>query len=233
MKTFIIAEAGINHDGDLQRAKDLIEAAKESGASAVKFQTYQTDKRVTKDNPAYDILKKCELTYAQQVEMIDHADAVGIEFFSTPFDEDALDFLVNDRGLKRIKLASFDVTNLQFLKKVEKIYKDNRDLDNPNIKIILSTGMANEREIEDALYILRHARYSLSLLHCVSSYPLDEKHANLGAIQTLYKIAEEYNVGTDFEDAEDYGVVGYSDHTPGIEVPALSVFVIYHVFKYF
>jgi len=110
-RTFIIAEAGINHQGDLDQAKALVEAAKECGCDAVKFQSYQTDRRVEKSNPAYDILKKCELTYDQQTDLKIHADKVGIEFLSTAFDEEALFFLIERLGLRRIKLASFDVTN--------------------------------------------------------------------------------------------------------------------------
>ena len=94
-KTFIIAEAGINHNGSIQCAKDLVEAAKDSGCSAIKFQTYSTENRVGYDHPAFDILKRCELNFEQQREIKDYADKVGIEFFSTPFDTESVDFLIN------------------------------------------------------------------------------------------------------------------------------------------
>lgn len=106
MSTFIIAEAGINHDGDLQRAKDLAYAAKEAGASAVKFQSYTAEKRVSEDNPTFDILKRCELSFGEQADLMHYCDTIEIEFFSTPFDGDQLEFLINDKGIKRISLDS-------------------------------------------------------------------------------------------------------------------------------
>ena len=207
MKTFVIAEAGINHDGDLQAAKDLVEAAKEAGCSAVKFQTYQTDKRVQKDNPAYDILKRCELTYDQQREVKEHADKVGIEFFSTPFDEESLRFLVEDLGIRRVKLASFDVTNTKFLSAV-----NHYGTQHPVFRVIMSTGMANSYEISQAVDKFPNVAY-LTVLHCVSSYPTPPVWANLSAIKALRHMVHGPRE------------VGYSDHTNGILVPAAAVLV--------
>lgn len=207
MKTFVIAEAGINHDGDLDRAKQLALQAKECGCSAVKFQTYQTDKRVTRDNPAYDILKRCELSFEQQKELKLFCDQVGIEFFSTPFDTESLRFLVEDLGLRRIKLASFDVTNTKFLDAVNEYGKQH-----PVFRVIMSTGMANSLEINTALDHLKNVAY-LTLLHCVSSYPTKDQDANLSAIQNLRHMVHGART------------VGYSDHTRGFEVPAASVLV--------
>ena len=206
MKTFVIAEAGINHDGDLQRAKDLSYAAKEAGASAVKFQSYTTEKRVREDNPAFDILKRCELSFEQQADLIHYCDTIGIEFFSTPFDEDWLAFLVNDRGIKRIKLASFDVTNTKFLDEVN-WYGDK------GVSVILSTGMSNWDEVVNATYHLKDVK-DVRLLHCVSSYPTPDSEVNLGAMFELRNLSRQY-LG--------HENIGYSDHSTGVNIPALSV----------
>lgn len=207
MKTFVIAEAGINHDGDLQRAKDLAYAAKEAGASAVKFQSYTTEKRTFKGSAIFDVLKRCELSFEEQSELIHYCDTIGIEFFSTPFDTEQLEFLINDRGLRRIKLASFDVTNTEFLKAVNK-YGENK-----NINVILSTGMSNQKEIVDALHNLDQIK-KVNLLHCVSSYPTPDNEVNLGAIHSLKKLS---SFSLAHED------IGYSDHSTGVNIPALSV----------
>ena len=213
MKTFLVAEAGINHNGDLQVAKDMVEVAKECGCDAVKFQTYQTDRRVTKDNPDYDILKQCELTYEQQDQIKKHADKIGIEFFSTPFDEDALNFLVN-LGVKKIKVSSFDVTNIAFLDKIGKVARENR------IDVIMSTGMADYSQIDFALlsFPSNHYIYDVTLLHCVSAYPINDRDANLSAIHTLRTnfIRNHY--------LSPVSSIGYSDHSSGIDVAAASVF---------
>lgn len=206
-KTFVIAEAGINHEGNLQIAKDLAYAAKESGADAVKFQTYQTDKRVAKDNPAYDILKRCELSYDQQAELVEYCSEVEIEFFSTPFDSDSLNFLI-DQKVKRIKLASFDVTNTEFLRAV-----NGKCEANPSLNVIMSVGMANRQEVLQALDNLNKVS-NLYLLHCVSSYPTPEQEAGLLAVKSLGFIGNSHITR-----------VGYSDHTSGIRVPALAVLV--------
>jgi len=204
-RTFIIAEAGINHNGKMQDAKDLIEAAKESGADAVKFQTYQTEKRVDTNSPIYDILKKCELDYDQQTELKVYADKVGIEFFSTPFDEQSLSFLIERLGVRRIKLASFDVTNTKFLMAVNEYAQSL-----PTLRVLLSTGMSNAHEISNALLCLQNTPY-LTLLHCISSYPTPENEVNLSAIWSLKHLIHGPRS------------VGYSDHTSDILAPALAV----------
>ena len=204
MKTFVIAEAGINHDGDLQRAKNLVEAAKECGCSAVKFQTYKTELRVQKDNPAYYTLQRCELDNEQQTQLKKHADDVGIEFLSTPFDAGAVDFLINDLGLRRIKLASFDVTNTKFLDIINKYGKQYSDLN-----VIMSCGMASSYDILSAIGILEDV-FCLTLLHCISSYPTPDLQVNLSSINSLRDFACN---------------VGYSDHTDGIIIPAMAVLV--------
>ena len=207
MKTFVIAEAGINHDGDLQRAKDLVEAANECGCNAIKFQTYQTDLRVSKDSPIYDTLKKCELSFGQQTKVKEHADKVGIEFFSTPFDTESLDFLVNDICVNKIKLASFDATNTKFLDEVNEHVKIHSTLN-----VIMSTGMTNAYEIREALRHFPNVP-NLTLLHCVSSYPTPSTEVNLEAIRTLKHLVHWQKE------------VGYSDHTDNILVPAAAVLV--------
>lgn len=204
-RTFIIAEAGINHQGDLEQGKALVEAAKESGCDAVKFQTYRTELRVEKTSPIFDILKQCELSYEQQTELKVHADKVGIEFLSTPFDEEALFFLIERLGLRRVKLASFDVTNKKFLQAVNQ-YAQNV----PALKVILSTGMANWKELEAALKCLRNTKH-LTVLHCVSSYPTPEDQVNLNVIKTLTHLMHGARS------------IGYSDHTSDILAPTLAV----------
>lgn len=204
-KTFIIAEAGINHGGNLGKAKALVEAAKECGCDAVKFQTYKTEVRTTEGSPIFDILKQCELSYEQQTELKVHADKVGIEFFSTPFDEEALFFLIERLGIRTIKLASFDVTNRKFLSAVNE-YAQNL----PTLRVILSTGMANYAEIDAAMKHLSNTPY-LILMHCVSAYPTPEDKVNLNAIKTLRHIVHGPRR------------VGYSDHTNDILAPSLAV----------
>jgi N,N'-diacetyllegionaminate synthase len=206
MKTFVVSEIGINHNGDLDEAKQMVLESKKCGCSAVKLQTYQTDKRVASDSPIYDILKRCELSYEQQKDIKEYADSIGIEFFSTPFDVDSLLFLVDELGVRRIKLASFDVTNLKFLDAVNDVVK------RCQCNIIMSTGMANVQEIDEAVLHLKEADYAnlLTILHCVSSYPLCQSDANLSAIGTLKKLYPRHTIG-------------YSDHTDGCLVPALSV----------
>jgi sialic acid synthase SpsE len=204
MKTFVIAEAGINHNGNLQMAKDLVYAAKECGCSAVKFQTYDTDRRVSKNSPIYDILKKCELDYNQQKKVKEYADEVGIEFFSTPFDKDAVKFLVEELNVGIVKISSFDITNTKFLSDINEY-----TFNGASFEIIISTGMANPQEIDTALDCIYDVSKT-SILHCVSDYPLHQKDANLSAINTL-KLLYPYNT------------IGYSDHTNDILVPALSV----------
>jgi len=206
-EAFIIAEAGINHGGDVGKAMALVEAAKEAGADAIKFQTYQADLRSNPSQGAYEILKRCELSYEQTADVKWHADKVGIEFFSTPFDEHSLAFLVEDLGVRRVKIASMDLTNRIQLVLINECAKRYAAL-----KVVMSTGMANPAELSSALTCLPDVN-SLAVLHCVSSYPTPEHEVNLSAIKTLRRLL--------------HGriEVGYSDHTNDILVPSLSVFM--------
>lgn len=204
-RTFVISECGINHLGDVEMAKRMIELSKEAGCDAVKFQTYKTDLRSSPDSNIYAILKQCELSYGQQIELKVYADSVGIEFFSTPFDEEALSFLVDKLGIRRVKLSSFDVTNRKMLAAVNE-YAANL----PALNVILSTGMANFVELRSALECMPNVR-NLTLLHCISAYPCPQESANLNVINNLRNV-----VGS-------RAMAGYSDHTSDILVPALSV----------
>lgn len=196
--TFIIAEAGINHNGDLKTALKMVEEAKKSGASAIKFQTYITEKRVKTDNSVYGILKQCELSHKEQEEIKKRADKVGIMFFSTPFDEESVDFL-EDLEVALIKIASFDIVNHRLLDKVA----------TTGIPIIISRGIANKKEIDAALDIFHRHKSDYALLHCVSAYPTPKEAVNLSAISTLLKHYE--------------SPVGFSDHTLDLEASLYAV----------
>lgn len=198
-RTYVIAEIGINHGGDLGVAVRLIESAARSGVDAVKFQTYVTEKRAPKGNQRiFDVLKKCELPFEQFRILKDCALAQGVDFFSTPFDPDSVEYL-NSIEVDLFKVASFDVGNLGLLRALSKTGKP----------VIMSVGMADRHEIDLAYKTLSAGTKNIALLHCVSSYPLDEKHANLSAI---YELQDLYDC-----------VIGYSDHTNGIVVPLMAV----------
>jgi len=191
---YTIAEIGINHGGDLDKAKSLIDSAVRAGADSVKFQTYLTEKRVPKDSPIFDILKQCELPFDAFEKLKNHAEAQNIEFFSTPFDEESVQCL-EDIGVKLYKIASFDVLNHKLLKRISKTGKT----------VIMSVGMANLHEIQNAYNILKEKTDRIVILHCVSAYPTDEKDANLAVIERL---KSEFDC-----------VIGQSDHTNDIQVP--------------
>ena len=196
-KTYIIAEIGINHNGSVDKAKQLIDKACESGVDAVKLQTYITEKRAEKNSPIFKILKDCELPLEAFRELKDHAAQYDVDFFSTPFDNDSVDCL-KDLGINLYKIASFDVANLKFIDYISRSAKE----------VIMSTGMANIEEIKGAVDVLE-GRCDVSLLHCVSSYPTKPQDANLSAIQTLIN-----NFSCP---------VGYSDHALGIDMAVYSV----------
>lgn len=198
-KTFIIAEAGINHNGSLALALKMVKAAKKAGANAIKFQTYVTEKRVDKNSQIFGILKKCELSQEQQKKIKKYADEIGIIFFSTPFDEDSLDFL---RGLKvkLIKISSFDIVNEKLLNKAAAC----------KIPLIISRGMADSKEIDKAVKICGKNRTEFALLHCVSAYPAPKESVNLRAIRLLQR----YDCP-----------IGYSDHTLDIDASVYAVAV--------
>lgn len=215
MKIFIIAEAGVNHNGDLAIAKKLIDAAVDSGADAVKFQTFRAEHLVNPDAPKadyqtramgsndsqYEMLRKLQLDIHDHKELIRHSIKKGIQFLSTPFDLESIDVL-DKLGLEIFKVPSGEITNLPYLKKMGGLRK----------KIILSTGMADLGEIEDALDVLSAAgtpREEITVLHCNTECPTPFEDVNLLAMVTI-KHALKVNVG-------------YSDHTAGTEVPVAAV----------
>ncbi|MDP3741293.1 MAG: N-acetylneuraminate synthase family protein, partial [bacterium] len=151
--TFIIAEAGINHNGDLDTALRLVEAAKTAGASAIKFQTYVTEKRVASDSPIFGILKQCELSPDLQRKIKERADRLGILFFSTPFDPESVKFL-EEIKVPLMKIASFDIVNKKLLDAVARV----------GIPTIISRGMADKSEIDTAIQIFGKARTEFAVL---------------------------------------------------------------------
>lgn len=198
-RTYVIAEIGLNHGGDVALGKRLIESAARAGADAVKFQTYLTEKRVPKSNAAVrDLLKSLELPFAAFGDLKREAERVGVDFFSTAFDSESVEYL-ESIGCAMYKIASFDVVNHALLRAVAATKKP----------VIMSVGMANQKEVQEAYDDLKKGTRNIALLHCVSSYPLRDEDANLASIFAL-------------QDRFDC-VIGYSDHTPGIEVPLLAV----------
>lgn len=215
-KTLIIAEAGVNHNGSIDLAKQLIDAAKQAGADYVKFQTFKAENLVTKtskkadyqkrntdesDDRQLSMLKKLELGVDAHHELIAYSKLKGIRFLSTPFDMESLDF-VHKLGIDLFKIASGEVTNLPFLRKIASY----------GMPVILSTGMCNLGDIEAALYALTSAGLAhekISVLHCNTEYPTKWSDVNLKAMVT---IGHAFNVN-----------IGYSDHTEGIEVPIAAV----------
>ena len=214
-KTFIIAEAGVNHNGNIEIAKKMIEVAKECGADAIKFQTFKAEKVISRYAPKaeyqkqttgetdsqLEMVKKLELSFDDFIVLKEYCDKLNIMFLSTPFDFESIDFL-NDLGLEIFKIPSGEITNLPYLEKIGKLGK----------KVILSTGMADLGEIEDALDILISCgtkKENITVLHCNTEYPTPYEDVNLLAMLT---IKEAFKVK-----------VGYSDHTLGIEVPIAAV----------
>lgn len=215
MKTFIIAEAGVNHNGELELAKKLVDIAVESGADAVKFQTFKAEEIVSKfadmaeyqkknmgmEESQLEMIKRLELRYEDFEYLKMYCDKRGIVFMSTPFDIDSARFLKH-LGMEIFKISSGEITNYPLLKEIGS-YKS---------KIILSTGMANLGEIEYALDVLMEngtKREDITVLHCNTEYPTPFEDVNLRAMIT---IKEAFKVD-----------VGYSDHTLGIEVPIAAV----------
>ena len=205
---FIIAEAGVNHNGSIVLAKQLIEVAANADADAVKFQTFIAEEVVSTDAPKaeyqkqttdtsetqLDMIKKLELSKEDHQELMDYAEQKNIMFLSTPFDERSVDLLV-ELEVPLIKISSGEMTNHPFLKYIAK----------KGLPIILSTGMSTLEEVAEAVSVIKKAGYKdLTLLHCTSNYPARVEDCNLLAMKTM---------------ADRFGVpVGYSDHTPGIYV---------------
>ncbi|MDH3346914.1 MAG: N-acetylneuraminate synthase [Desulfobulbaceae bacterium] len=212
---FIIAEAGVNHNGDLELAKKLVKAAAEAGADAVKFQTFQAEAIVTTsaskakyqkqttdaDESQYEMLKRLELSREDFQILKKHCTVNSIMFMSTPFDLKSIGMLV-EMGLEIFKIPSGEITNLPYLRKMGSLGK----------KLILSTGMSTLDEVQEAVKILTMAgtpRENITVLHCTTEYPAPFNDINLQAMETLQN-----RLGMK---------VGYSDHTSGIEVPIAAV----------
>ena len=215
MKTMVIAEAGVNHNGDLGQAKKLIEVAAKSGADFVKFQTFNADRLVTKkvrkaqyqiqnsqySESQFEMLKSLELSETMHSELIEESRVQGIGFISTAFDIESANMLLS-LGQNIFKIPSGEITNLPYLRHIGSFSK----------RVILSTGMSNLHEVKDALELLEAAGTSKSqvtVLHCTSAYPAPVIDVNLLAMRTM---KEALNVE-----------VGYSDHTLGIEVSIAAV----------
>jgi len=215
-KVFIIAEAGVNHNGSLDLAKKLADVAAEARADAVKFQTFKAEKIVSKntkmasyqtenlktDESQLEMLKKLELSYADFKELKEYCNEIDILFLSTPDEKESLDFLADDLNIPLLKIGSSELTNLPYL----------RCIAQKNKPIILSTGMANLGEVESAIDVLVNSgttRENLTILHCTTNYPCTYEEVNLNAMLTL---KEAFKLP-----------IGYSDHTLGIEVPVVAV----------
>lgn len=215
--TFIIAEAGVNHNGSLDLALQLVDIAANAGADAVKFQTFSADKltrrgaekavyqqKATGAGDQYDMLKALEMSTEMHERILDRCHERGIEFMSTAFDEDSFDYLVS-LGIKRVKVPSGEITNHPFLRHVA----------SSGLPMILSTGMATLDEVREAAEVVREIDPtrklggSLIVLHCTSNYPAAPAEVNLLAMQTI---------------GCELGVqVGYSDHTLGITISIAAV----------
>lgn len=215
MSVLIIAEAGVNHNGKIELAKNLVDVAVDAGADIVKFQTFKAEQLVTLTAPKaeyqmqttninlsqFEMLRQLELSAEMHQVLITHCGNLDIEFLSTGFDNISLNYL-DSLGVERFKIPSGEITNLPYLRLVGAFDKP----------VILSTGMASLREIESALHVLEKAgtqRTQITVLHCNTEYPTPMQDVNLRAMCTI---------------RDALGVaVGYSDHTLGIEVPIAAV----------
>ncbi len=215
-KVIIIAEAGVNHNGDLGNAKKLILAAANAGADYVKFQTFKAEKLVSKNaqkadyqkanlkedsDTQFEMLKKLEMSEEWHYDLINYANECGIKFLSTGFDEESIDFL-DSLKIDLFKIPSGEITNKPYLEHIAKKGKP----------VVISTGMSNLQEIKDAIDVFEKNQISkndITILHCNTEYPTPMQDVNLLAMNTIQKILEVN--------------VGYSDHTLGIEVPIAAV----------
>jgi N-acetylneuraminate synthase len=207
-RIYIIAEAGVNHNGDIRIAKQLIEAGKDAGVDCVKFQTWKTEALITSDAPKaayqlkndgegsqFEMLKKLELTYEDFKELQNYSRQVGIDFLSTPDEQESLNFLVDDLHMPIIKVGSGEINNLLYLKQIAQKRKP----------VILSTGMCNMSDVERAfLTLIKNGSPEVAILHCTSEYPAALDTVNLRAMDTLRNAFQV--------------TVGYSDHTEGIAI---------------
>lgn len=212
-KVFIIAEAGVNHNGDIALAKRLIDEGAKAGVDAVKFQTFKAETLVSKsakkaeyqknttnvEESQFEMLKKLELDYGVHEELMSYAQNKGVMFLSSAFDLESID-LLRELGISLFKVPSGEITNLPYLRKIAQTGK----------QIVLSTGMSTLADIEKALEVLReNGAQDITVLHCNTEYPTPMKDVNLSAmnsIQNAFKLP-----------------VGYSDHTIGIEIPIAAV----------
>lgn len=208
-KVFVIAEAGVNHNGDIKIAKQLIDAAAEAGVDAVKFQTFKAEKLVCKNaekagyqlettnrlETQYDMLKKLELTEQAHKELMEYGTKKNIMFLSTPFDLESIK-LLSRLGMQIFKIPSGEITNLPYLREIAKQKK----------KVFLSTGMSSMDEVKAAVDVLKgNGARDIIVLHCNTQYPTPMPDVNLLAMVRMW---------------EETGLaVGYSDHTQGIEIP--------------
>lgn len=215
-RTIIIAEAGVNHNGSIENAYHLVDAAVEAGVDYIKFQTFKAEKLVSKnaqkadyqkentgnhEESQLDMLKKLELSHEQHELLIDYCQKKHIKFFSTAFDLDSLQYL-KDIGLDIVKIPSGEITNYPYLRLASQLFK----------QVILSTGMATMEEIQDAVNVFKLAGFQnqdITILHCNTEYPTPMSDVNLKAMLHIQQ-----HFGT---------AVGYSDHTLGIEVPIAAV----------
>ena len=213
MKTLIIAEAGVNHNGNFELAKKLIDKAVEGGADIVKFQTCKAENVISRyaDKAEYqkvttgeadsqlEMVRKLMLTYEEYGQLKEYCDEKGIEFLSTAFDLPSVDYL-HSIGMRRWKIPSGEITNLPLLIKIAKLHEP----------IIMSTGMSELSEVADAVNVLKdNGATDITLLHCTTEYPAPYEDVNLKAMETM---------------KEAFGLpVGYSDHTKGLEIPVAAV----------
>ena len=213
--SLVIAEAGVNHNGSLELAFELIDAASDAGADVVKFQTFKAEKLVTQyaskadyqlettgsKETQFEMIKKLELSYDMHLKLISRCKEKGIRFSSTGFDSSSVDVLI-ELGVDFLKVPSGEITNLPYL----------RHVGTKGLPIILSTGMCTMQEVASALEILEKAgtrKHDITVLHCNTEYPTPMEDVNLRAMLSMQK---------------ELGVkVGYSDHTLGIEVPIAAV----------
>ncbi|UTW67317.1 N-acetylneuraminate synthase [bacterium SCSIO 12643] len=211
-RAFIIAEAGVNHNGDMSIAKQLIDVAVEAGVDAVKFQMFKTENLILEEvekapyqknttdaqESQFDMLKKLEVTNSQNQELIDYCNEKNIIFLSTPFDEESIEDLVQ-LNLPAYKIASTDTTNLPFLRKIAQTGKP----------LFLSTGMSYMAEVEMALSEIYKYNKQVVLLQCTANYPIEDSEANLSVIKT-------------YQDNFDV-LVGYSDHSVGLGASVYAI----------
>lgn len=212
MSVYIIAEAGVNHNGSLKIAKQMVDVAKEVGCDCIKFQTFNADKIVTRDakkadyqienthnfDSQYDMLKKLELTFEEFRVLKEYCNIKNIDFLSTPFDETAVD-LLERLNVTQYKVSSGELTNKPLIQYIARFRK----------RILLSTGMANLEEVREAIqWILEIGNNDLILFHCTSNYPAPYDEVNMNSMLTMKK---------------EFGFpVGYSDHTKGCEIAHMA-----------